>query len=296
MMTQRTFLARAAVGLLPLVAVACSALKSGSLSTGMTPAQEVQAMGQPDLKDNIADPNHSGASVLRYVWLEPGKAAIFGSDDRLASIQDVETNTKQHVEQQARLRRRGRRSSSIRSRRRSIICSFRSRLPRFISALASIASEAVAAGSRSFRRRVPPVSPEFLYLRPSGGRSSDRPPLLLAHRSFTLALRRLPRDRREPPIQLSLTLPDWNWMTGQRRFDREWIVKPNPPQRIAGREATREHIHTTSFASASPSITIGCTHIWPPSVVSQYGHTNGSPVRMLLRTYAPDWSHGLRVG
>ncbi len=101
MMTLRTFFARAAVGLLALFAVACSALKSGSLSTGMTPDQAVQAMGQPDLKDNIADPNHSGASVLRYVWLEPGKAAIFGSNDRLASIQDVETNTKQHIEQQA---------------------------------------------------------------------------------------------------------------------------------------------------------------------------------------------------
>ncbi len=101
MMKQRTFFARTAVGLLALFAVACSAMKSGSLITGMTPDQAVDAMGQPDLKDNIADPNHSGASVLRYVWLEPGKAAIFGSDDRLASIQDVETNTKQHVEQQA---------------------------------------------------------------------------------------------------------------------------------------------------------------------------------------------------
>lgn len=68
----------------------------------MTPDQTVQAMGQPDLKDNVADPNHSGASVLRYVWLDSGKAAIFGADDRVASIQNVETNTKEHVEQQAR--------------------------------------------------------------------------------------------------------------------------------------------------------------------------------------------------
>ena len=102
MMTLRTFLARAAVGMLALFAVACSVMKSGSLTTGMTPVQAVNAMGQPDLKDSIPDPNHSGASVLRYVWLEPGKAAIFGSDDRVASIQDVETNTKQRVEQQAR--------------------------------------------------------------------------------------------------------------------------------------------------------------------------------------------------
>ena len=101
-MTLRTLFTGAAVGLLALFAIACSTIKSGSLSTGMTPDQAVQAMGQPDLKDNIADPNRSGASVLRYVWLEPGKAAIFGSNDRLASIQDVETNTKQRVEQQAR--------------------------------------------------------------------------------------------------------------------------------------------------------------------------------------------------
>jgi len=101
MMTLRTLLACAAVALLALFAVGCSTMKSGTLSTGMTPDQAVQVMGQPDLKDNIADPNHSGASVLRYVWLEPGKAAIFGSDDRLASIQNVETNTQQHVEQQA---------------------------------------------------------------------------------------------------------------------------------------------------------------------------------------------------
>ncbi len=102
MMTPRIFMARTVLGVLMLSAVACSTTKSGTLSAGMTPDQTVQAMGQPDLKDNIADPNHSGASVLRYVWLDTGKAAIFGSDERVASIQDVETNTKQHVEQQAR--------------------------------------------------------------------------------------------------------------------------------------------------------------------------------------------------
>jgi hypothetical protein len=102
-MTLRILVTRAAVGMLALFVVACSATKSATLSTGMTPGQAVQAMGEPDLKDNVADPNHSGASVLRYVWLEPGKAAIFGSDERLASIQTVEvtTNTKQQVEQQA---------------------------------------------------------------------------------------------------------------------------------------------------------------------------------------------------
>lgn len=103
MMTMlRTFAARAVLGVLALSAVACSTTKTATLAPGMTPDQTVQAMGQPDLKDNIADPNHSGASVLRFVWLDSGKAAIFGSDERVASIQDVETNTKQHVEQQAR--------------------------------------------------------------------------------------------------------------------------------------------------------------------------------------------------
>ena len=102
MMTLRTLFVRATIGLLALFVVACSTSRNATLSTGMTPSQAVQAMGEPDLKDNVADPNHSGASVLRYVWLEPGKAAIFGSDERLASIQNVEvsSNTKQQVEQQ----------------------------------------------------------------------------------------------------------------------------------------------------------------------------------------------------
>src|SRR6202166_3866157 len=101
MMMLRIFPARVAIGLLALLAVGCSTTKSGSLTPGMTPDQTVQSMGEPDLRDNIADPNHNGATVLRYVWLEPGKAAIFGSDERLASVQDVETNTKQKVEEQA---------------------------------------------------------------------------------------------------------------------------------------------------------------------------------------------------
>ena len=84
-----------------LLVVGCSTTKSGTLSPGMTPGQTVQSMGEPDLKDTIADPNHNGATVLRYVWLEPGKAAVFGSDNHVASVQDVETNTKQKVEEQA---------------------------------------------------------------------------------------------------------------------------------------------------------------------------------------------------
>src|SRR5260370_16552402 len=96
MKTLRTFIARAALGAFALFTVACSTTKTASLSPGMTPDQTVQAMGQPDLKDNIADPNHNGASVLRYAWLDSAKAAIFGSDDRVARVQHFQTNTNQH--------------------------------------------------------------------------------------------------------------------------------------------------------------------------------------------------------
>src|SRR6266436_3353625 len=99
MITIRTFLASAGTGLLALLLVGCSTAKSGSLNPGMTPDQTVQSMGEPDLKDSISDPNHSGATVLRYVWLEPGKAAIFGSDNRLASVQQVEEQA--HAEAEA---------------------------------------------------------------------------------------------------------------------------------------------------------------------------------------------------
>jgi hypothetical protein len=97
-MMPRNSFAGLLVTLLAFVAAGCATTSTGSLATGMTPAQTVQVMGQPDLKDNIADPNHSGASVLRYVWLDSGKAAIFGSDDRLASVQTVETDSKQKIE------------------------------------------------------------------------------------------------------------------------------------------------------------------------------------------------------
>lgn len=101
-MTVRTILARMAVGSLAAFIAACSAVSgSGTLTTGMSPDQTVQAMGPPDLKDNVADPSHSGATVLRYVWLDQGKAAVFGANDRVASIQNVETDTKEKVEQQA---------------------------------------------------------------------------------------------------------------------------------------------------------------------------------------------------
>lgn len=55
----------------------------------MTADQAVEAMGQPDLKDNVPDPNHTGAAMLRYTWLSPGEAAVFGPDMRVASIVNV---------------------------------------------------------------------------------------------------------------------------------------------------------------------------------------------------------------
>jgi hypothetical protein len=100
-MTPRRFFALLSVTLFAMLAASCaSTTSSGNLTPGMTPDQTVQSMGQPDLKDNIADPNHSGASVLRYVWLDQGKAAVFGSDEKLASVQTIETDSKQKIEEE----------------------------------------------------------------------------------------------------------------------------------------------------------------------------------------------------
>jgi hypothetical protein len=91
----------ATAGLIALFAAGCfGAAKSGNLTTGMTPDQTVQAMGQADLKDNVNDPK-SGSSVLRFVWLDKGQAAVFSPDNHVASITAVETNTKQQIEEQA---------------------------------------------------------------------------------------------------------------------------------------------------------------------------------------------------
>jgi hypothetical protein len=97
-MMPRNFLAGLAAAMLTLMAASCATTTSGGLTTGMTPDQTVATMGQPDLKDNVPDPNHSGASVLRYVWLDSGKAAVFGSDGHLANVQTVETDSKQKLE------------------------------------------------------------------------------------------------------------------------------------------------------------------------------------------------------
>ena len=97
-------LAASLAGLLLAVAIAsCStASNHASLTAGMTADETVQAMGAPDLKDSVPDPEHSGATVLRYVWLDSGKVAVFGSNDRVASIQQIEAPEKAEAEVQAR--------------------------------------------------------------------------------------------------------------------------------------------------------------------------------------------------
>ncbi|HVA77796.1 MAG TPA: hypothetical protein VNF27_07865 [Candidatus Binataceae bacterium] len=87
--------------MLALAGTSCSTSTSGAtLASGMTTDQAVDAMGQPDLKDSVADPNHPGATVLRYVWLDSGKVAVFGSNNRVASVQQIEpaAATKQQLE------------------------------------------------------------------------------------------------------------------------------------------------------------------------------------------------------
>ena len=102
-MSARCLAARASALLLVLAIASCStASNHASLTTGMTADQTVQAMGPPDLKDSVPDPNHSGATVLRYVWLDSGKVAVFGANDRVASIQQIEAPEKTQAEVQAR--------------------------------------------------------------------------------------------------------------------------------------------------------------------------------------------------
>jgi len=74
---------------------ACSAQNGGggSLQTGMTTDQAIAAMGQPDLKDQVPDPNHAGAQLYRYSWLSAGQAAVFSPDNHVASIQNIASST-----------------------------------------------------------------------------------------------------------------------------------------------------------------------------------------------------------
>ena len=89
-MTCRPILRLLPIAILPLALAACSSTSSqGSLRAGMTPNEAVQSMGEPDLKDNIQDPQ-TGATEQRYTWIDSGKSAVFGSDNKLASVQDVD--------------------------------------------------------------------------------------------------------------------------------------------------------------------------------------------------------------
>ncbi len=100
-MAARRLLAKILAWTIAFALAACSATSSATLAPGMTPDQAVQSMGTPDLKDSIPDPNHSGATVLRYVWLDSGKVAIFGPNDRVASIQQIEPAEKTQAEAEA---------------------------------------------------------------------------------------------------------------------------------------------------------------------------------------------------
>ncbi|HLX36810.1 MAG TPA: hypothetical protein VKR29_03380 [Candidatus Binataceae bacterium] len=80
------------VAMLLLLTAGCSSQSGGgggSLKVGMTTDETTQAMGQPDLKDTVPDPNHNGGAVLRYTWLNAGEAAVFGTDMRVATIVNV---------------------------------------------------------------------------------------------------------------------------------------------------------------------------------------------------------------
>ena len=104
LMTARGFALKLVALFLALALGACStaAGNNAPVTAGMTPDQAVQAMGQPDLKDSIPDPDHKGGTVLRYVWLDSGKVAVFGSDNRVASIQQIEPAEKAQAQEEAR--------------------------------------------------------------------------------------------------------------------------------------------------------------------------------------------------
>jgi hypothetical protein len=81
---------------------ACSAQNGGgNLQIGMTTDQTIAAMGQPDLKDQVPDPNHAGAQLFRYSWLSAGQAAVFGTDNHVVSIQNIASSTVTPAEEAA---------------------------------------------------------------------------------------------------------------------------------------------------------------------------------------------------
>ena len=87
----RTFIASWLLGAMLLLVAGCAAQSGGggNLKVGMTADQAVEAMGQPDLKDTVADRNHTGPAVLRYTWLNAGEAAVFSPDMKVADIINV---------------------------------------------------------------------------------------------------------------------------------------------------------------------------------------------------------------
>jgi hypothetical protein len=78
---------------LVLAAIAASLLScaasGGTLQLGMTPDQAVQAMGQPDLEDTVADPHAGNTPLMRYAWVTRGKVATFGPDNRVTEVKDL---------------------------------------------------------------------------------------------------------------------------------------------------------------------------------------------------------------
>jgi hypothetical protein len=99
-MTLRKALVHSAFLLTAFALAACSTQNSISdLHAGMTPNEAVQAMGEPDLKDNVSDPDHTGAQVLRYTWVDAGKTAVFNSDNKIETVQNVDLATKQQAQQ-----------------------------------------------------------------------------------------------------------------------------------------------------------------------------------------------------
>lgn len=82
------------------VAIAACATSSATLQTGMTPDQAIEAMGSPDLKDAVPDPQNNAGTLLRYTWVEAGKTATFGPNDRLATVQDIKPSEPAPAQQQ----------------------------------------------------------------------------------------------------------------------------------------------------------------------------------------------------
>lgn len=84
------------VTLLSITLGACSWLGQSNesdpvLRTGMTTQQAIAKLGQPDLTDSVASKNHEGFTLLRYVWLDSGKAALFGPDNHLVKVEKLQS-------------------------------------------------------------------------------------------------------------------------------------------------------------------------------------------------------------